>query len=1153
MVRDFRPKGSKPHQSASKRPRSKTNDSKSSQVDGYDDDVDESTLLNEIKGLGGTARDLELISKTARREEGKPALDERAITSEVKDLLMQLKASSSRPESSMVPSNKEGGTKGKIKGGQPKARIEAGQKVDESKRDRKQAEAPGVVKAKSINSQRDKIRRNKESDEVKPKGSHKLFDDGTGTKASVPGRKGTGLTIEPTPSWTTIVPKPLGVDRSEGSAVRKSGSGAVVSEMQAELIDQLHKEGMDLLQQENETFDRLTSSDAALSGSAGSVGTLSASDIRFVRSLLSSNGGGTLSDRISALTLLIQSSPVHNMKAMESLMTMVRKKNREESGKATRALADWLASSGGLGNQKLKYFRDQPNLHLLQSALSSADVNQRSSALPHLLLWTFEDHMKKFYFGFLQALESQSHDPLPFVRKQAVTQIHILLRDKPEQEQNLLRLLVNKLGDSDRSVASKASGHLLELLSAHPAMKAIVVGEVANLILRPGVAHVDSAKDLNGGAQKHNAHARYYGVLTLNQTILTSRDTETANNLIYLYFDLFEGVLTEAGDLNEDEGGNGVEPSPQEDGQGQGKDHSTDKKRWRDSKGKGKAKGKRKEQDVAKPKMVADVHAKMMAAILAGVRRAFPFAQVEDHIFSKHMSTLFRITHSAAFNICIQALQLIFQLTISSSKAGSGVEVTQHAISDRFYRVLYDSLLDSRLASSSKQAMYLNLLFQAMKADQEVERLKAFIKRLCQILTLHQPPFICGALFLLGELFKRHPGLRAMLSEPEDDGDEDFKDVAESDDDNASSQGPVRSEANLDRPLRKYDGKKREPRFANASLTCLWDLIPLLSHFHPSVALHAAQLLHSQPVTSNADLTLNTLAHFLDRFVYRNPKAKVSTRGVSIMQPSQSGDRLEPGVSRTRGHGLAQSEYVNSEAFWKKKASSVPVDQLFFHQFFNYKSGRTAAKTEVGSNTKESTGSEDEHSTDDNDAAKDKGFKEEDADRTESSDDSDEDESEIWEAMKRTMPGGDELDGLDDSDDDSDLEGYDDQGSEDGCAQEGSMVVSDEESHPLDTDLDEVDDEKRPANVEIDSDEEDGEEADFFNEDEDDLMPFAEFGDDEDGDTDEAKEDVSRRKRSGDTHNKDRKERKKRRKALPTFASAEDYAHMLASDDEGDV
>jgi ribosome biogenesis protein MAK21 len=82
----------------------------------------------------------------------------------------------------------------------------------------------------------------------------------------------------------------------------------------------------------------------------------------------------------------------------------------------------------------------------------------------HLLLWYFEDWLKKYFFSILQILEvsrywthgarvvltmsrpqTLSLDPLPYVRTQALSLIFTLLRDKPEQEHNLLRLLVNKL------------------------------------------------------------------------------------------------------------------------------------------------------------------------------------------------------------------------------------------------------------------------------------------------------------------------------------------------------------------------------------------------------------------------------------------------------------------------------------------------------------------------------------------------------------------------------------------------------------------------------------------------------------------------------------------------------------------------------------
>src|SRR5271167_546812 len=135
---------------------------------------------------------------------------------------------------------------------------------------------------------------------------------------------------------------------------------------------------------------------------------------------------------------------------------------------------------------------------------------------------------------------------------------------------------------------------------------------------------------------------------------------------------------------------------------------------------------------------------------------------MQKYSLERHMDTLFRITHSSNFNTSIQALMLIEQLATS-----------KHIEVDRFYRTLYESLLDPRLVNSSKHALYLNLLFRALKSDLNIKRVKAFAKRLLQVITLHQPPFICGVLYLLRELEVTFPGLNSLITDPEVDEDND--------------------------------------------------------------------------------------------------------------------------------------------------------------------------------------------------------------------------------------------------------------------------------------------------------------------------------------------------------------------------------------------
>ena len=213
----------------------------------------------------------------------------------------------------------------------------------------------------------------------------------------------------------------------------------------------------------------------------------------------------------------------------------------------------------------------------------------------------------------------------------------------------------------------------------------------------------------------------------------------------------------------------------------------------------------------------------------------------------------------------------------------------------------------------------------------------------------------------------------------------------------------------------QYEPRKRDPQYAHAESAPLWELVrgalslwtgfsffdtllfsqvPLLRHYHPAVALHARQLLSSQALTASPDLSQNTLSHFLDRFVYKNPKKlKVNEgntdgarmgKGPSAMQPAASG--LE-GVKLIKGEiGYGGEEVVNETAFLRRKRENVPVDQVFFHDYFTRKH-----RKEKGSKEK----SVDKRANSD---------QEEDGVRAresmDGSADSDSDEAEIWRVYK---------------------------------------------------------------------------------------------------------------------------------------------------------
>ncbi|KAI0593430.1 CBF/Mak21 family-domain-containing protein [Biscogniauxia sp. FL1348] len=824
--------------------------------------------------------------------------------------------------------------------------------------------------------------------------------------------------FEPRPDWHAVSLKPLPTPSSEEVAPY-SAAIAALKEYAKSVLEE----------------------DAAAYGSTNAT-----SSRKFMSTIMSS---GTMSDKVSALTLSVQESPVHNIKAIENLMSLGAKRSRGQALAALAALVDLLGPGMILpSDRRLRTFASQLGLvgTLQKYSVKSWSAGQQlpgKITKEHLIMWVFEDWLKESYFKMIQSLETWCDDEVEYARTKAVDLVFALLRDKPEQESNLLRLLVNKLGDRERKISSRASYLLLQLLNTHPGMKQVVIRTVEqDVMFRPG----------------QNIRAKYYAINTLNQTILSTKEPQIADMLLNIYFGIFVSLLKN-GDLSQLD----AAPEPPK---------ADKRKKRRPTTESLKKRNEDKDKDQA---TVGDREAaeKLVSAILTGVNRAVPFSQADSSTLESHLDTLFRITHSSNFNTSIQALMLIQQLS-----------ATRHLATERFYRTLYESLLDPRLVTSSKQALYLNLLYRSLKSDVDVRRVKAFVKRMLQILNLHQPSFICGILYLIMELCVTFPDIRTLINEPEENEVEET----------AASDAPDGVVINgLDAPPTKvegmYDGRKRDPEYSNAHRSCLWELVPFLKHFHPSVDIYATNLLTGRKGIAKPEFANHTLIAFLDKFVYRNAKATDPTKGTSIMQPVAASGQGHVLLSNQPSAKAAGSS-LNSASFWNKKSEDVAVEDVFFHEYFNQIGKPAQAEREKKQKSKK------------------------DADEAE---DEEEGEDEIWEALVSSRP---EVQG--DSDSDADFDDL--------------MGLDDDSDDDLDLTAGQDDDDE--------GSEDDG--MDFLGES--DLES-------EEDENEEEEEEAEERPGTKETGKKAESERAKRRKAfknLPTFASAEDYAEMLAQDGDED-
>lgn len=620
----------------------------------------------------------------------------------------------------------------------------------------------------------------------------------------------------------------------------------------------------------------------------------------------------TAGDRIAALTLYIQESPVYRLDELHTLLTITQKRRRGEKELAIEAMKDLLVNDL-LPERRLVEFEDR-----------EFESGRKSISKRHLAYALFEAELKAVYREFLKILEECGNDSLAHFKQKTVKIMFELLVAKPENENALLAMLVNKLGDPDRKVSSIASYTLSQLIEKHhPQMRLVVVREVEQLLLRPNVT------------QK----TQYYAVIFLNQIRFTEGDIQLARRLLKIYMDLFKTCL-----ISEKKSGAKEQALV--------KRHTEFNKRRENPK-------KRRRAAAQKPSTETK-ESHLMGALLIGANRAYPYTKPEqdDTSYGGHYDALFTVAHAQSLGPATQALAFLFQVSQSQS--------TQ---SDRFYRALYSRLYDASRGGESKQAQFLNLLFKAMRADTNPCRLKAYMKRLLQAGLDGSSSFAGACAMVLSECFKgRHLGaLKSYISLPE--GGDDEENFVDADKENAQLDGEAISrekeggkstlESTNDLKLgnasedssaqdkegemvvrlnsnsaRIYDAAKRDPQYAGAERSSLWELVTLCAHFHPSVSKFGRTLcVELKNVKYESDpLKDFSLIAFLDKFSYKKAKNRIAK--------SLYGKRS----SRYRDNPVADSKEFQELA----KDGNIAEDDKFFLRFFDENPDRVREEKMAG-------------------------------------------------------------------------------------------------------------------------------------------------------------------------------------------------------------
>ncbi|NXG27371.1 CEBPZ protein, partial [Dromaius novaehollandiae] len=537
---------------------------------------------------------------------------------------------------------------------------------------------------------------------------------------------------------------------------------------------------------------------------------------------------GTLADRMAAMTLLIQDSAVHSLQFVENLVNLIKKKgSRQQSLMALDTFKELLISDLLPENRKLWSFSQHPFNNIEKMSSGNRDSRDR-----RLILWYFEHQLKLQVAEFVQALETLSHDSLTATKARALAVAHELLCNKPEQEKVLLVQLVNKLGDPQNKIATKASYLLETLLHKHPNMKGVVCNEVERLLYRSNIS----------------VKTQYYAICFLNQIVLSHEESVLANKLITLYFCFFRNCIKKK-DIESKmlsallSGVNRAYPYAET----------------------GDEKVKEQMNTLFKVLHLVNFSTSVQALMLL-----FQVMDSQQTVSDRYYAALYKKLLDPGLATCSKP-SMFLNLVYKSLKA----DVVLRRVKAFVKRLL--QVTCGQMPPFICGTLY--LLSELLK-----------IKPGLRVQLQDHVESDEEECFNDQEEAEENEEKFVDADKEEGEGSSTPENSAKTNDPNSASSWVHHLNMGGRKSGVSYDPLHRSPLYCGAESTSLWELKKLSEHFHPSVALFAKTILEGNHIQYSGDpLQDFTLMRFLDRFVYRNPKlhkGKENTSSV-VMQPKK--------------------------------------------------------------------------------------------------------------------------------------------------------------------------------------------------------------------------------------------------------------------------
>ena len=214
-----------------------------------------------------------------------------------------------------------------------------------------------------------------------------------------------------------------------------------------------------------------------------------------------------------ALSLIVKKDPESSLEYVRSLIKQSYKKDRKQAFIAIDTLQELFSKILLPADRKLKTF----------SQLITENQSENSTfSDSELCSFYYENMLRGIYMEYVDFLGKCTNDSLDYFKKLAISIVADCLMERPEREETLLSILINKLGDPTHEIAKHTIQNILKILRKHGNMTAVFTGEIQQYV------------------ERVQNKSLYFYISCLNKIVFYEDDPEYISDILKLYFSQFK-------------------------------------------------------------------------------------------------------------------------------------------------------------------------------------------------------------------------------------------------------------------------------------------------------------------------------------------------------------------------------------------------------------------------------------------------------------------------------------------------------------------------------------------------------------------------------------------------------------------------------------